>query len=64
MRGKHSVKPNRNQMIASGNDPIKNIKLFEATTSDKIEVRDDNERPVFSPKTGIFDLKGLNSVFD
>jgi len=53
-------------MVVSGQDQIQKLKLFESkATNDKIEVRDDNERPVFSPKTaGVNFAKGLNSVFD
>ena len=54
-------------MVVSGQETLQKLNLFESkATNDKIEVRDDNERPIFSPKaaTGAAFLKGLNSVFD
>lgn len=53
-------------MVVSGQETLNKLNLFESkATNDKIEVRDGNERPVFSPQaTGVAFLKGLNSVFD
>ena len=52
-------------MVVSGQDQIQKLNLFDGNaTFDKIEIRDDNSRPVFSPKTGVNFHKGLNSVFD
>jgi len=63
-KNRSRVKPIRDTVIASGEGQIKRMDMFNTTTSDKIEVRDGSERPVFSPKTGVTFMQGLNSVFD
>ena len=53
-------------MVLSGQDQVQKLNIFDSkAANDKIEVIDDNERPVFSPKIGgATFLRGLNSVFD
>ena len=64
MKSRYS-KPDRNQVIASGQDQFKGS-LFDKRTGDKIEVRDDREdlNASANKTQGVTFFKGLNSVFD
>jgi hypothetical protein len=60
------MKPIRDTIITSGEGQVRKIEMYRTAEAEKIEVRDDNERPVKSPgSVGVtFMSSGINSVFD